>query len=150
MRIAVISDTHNNLPAGLGSAIAEADEIWHLGDICTPAILAEICRLGPPVFAVRGNCDPRGLAPESLVLERGGHVFCLLHVPPHGAPAGASFVLHGHTHVPRDETLAGIRYLNPGTVSKPNHGAPPSYAWLEVGDGSNPLWTVVPVGAVRG
>lgn len=148
MRIAVIADTHNRFPAEVGEAISGADEIWHLGDICTPGLLAEIRRLGPPVLAVRGNCDPRGIAPESLTLERNGHVFYLIHEPPYGVPRGVLFALHGHTHVPRDEKIAGVRYLNPGTLSKPNHGAPPSYAWLDAEAGREPSWEIVAVRAV--
>src|SRR5437660_11364829 len=34
MRIAVISDTHNRVPPQLPELLAEADEIWHLGDVC--------------------------------------------------------------------------------------------------------------------
>ena len=124
MRIAVIADTHNRLPPGMRATLTAADEIWHLGDICSNDILKELRGLGPPVHAVGGNCDPHGLAPETLTLERGGHSFFLVHEPPHRVPPGAGFALHGHTHVPRDETRDGVRYLNPGTVSKPNHGAP--------------------------
>jgi len=145
VRIAVIADTHNHLPASLRPILAEADEIWHLGDICNAGILGELKGLGPPVHAVRGNCDPRGLAPESLLLERGGFTFYLAHGPVSVAPEGAEFALHGHTHVPRDETIDGVRHLNPGTVSKPNHGAPPSFAWLEIHDGRAPGWKIVPV-----
>ena len=145
MRIAVIADTHNRLPASLREALAGADEIWHLGDICNAEILRELGGLGPPLHAVRGNCDPRGLAPESLTLTREGHTFLLVHIPVKSVPPGVRFALHGHTHVPRDETIDGVRHLNPGTVSKPNHGAPVSLAWLEVQPGREPEWKVVPV-----
>lgn len=142
MHIAVIADTHNRLPAGLREMLAPADEIWHLGDICNAATLRELAGFGPPVHAVRGNCDPPGLAPESLTLERGGWRFYLLHEPPNRVPDGADFALHGHTHVPRDETLGGVRHLNPGTVGKANHGAPPSIGWLEVAPGAPPQWRI--------
>ena len=145
VRIAVIADTHNHLPPSLTPLLAEADEIWHLGDICTPEILRELRSIGPPLHAIRGNCDPRNLAPESLVLEREGHTFYLQHEPTTVVPAGAHFALHGHTHVPRDETIAGVRHLNPGTVGKANHGAPPSFAWLEVSEGQVPDWRIVPI-----
>ena len=145
MRIAVIADTHNHLPASLRPVLGEADEIWHLGDICNTAVLRELEGLGPPVHAVRGNCDPRGLAPESLLLERAGHTFYLTHEPVALVPNGAAFALHGHTHVPRDEVIDGVRRLNPGTVSKPNHGAPPSFAWLEVHASEEVRWKIVPV-----
>jgi len=145
MRIAVIADTHNRLPSSLRAALAEADEIWHLGDICSKDVLKELRGLGPPVHAIGGNRDPRGLAPETLTLTRAGHTFYLVHEPPHSVPAGAGFALHGHTHVPRDETRLGVRHLNPGSVGKPNHGAPASFAWLEIEPDSTPAWTIVPV-----
>lgn len=145
MRIAVIADTHNRLPDGLRALLAGADEIWHLGDICREDILQELRRLGPPLLAVRGNCDPRGLAPDTLLLERGGHTFYLVHEPTKVAPEGAHFALHGHTHVPRDETIGGLRLLNPGTVGKANHGSPTSFAWLTVEAGKPPGWQIVPL-----
>lgn len=145
MRIAVLADTHNQLPPSLHAPLAAADEIWHLGDICNAAVLRELRSLGPPVHAIRGNRDPRGLAPESLTLTRVGHTFFLVHIPVKTVPAGARFALHGHTHVPRDETIDGIRHLNPGTVGKPNHGAPVSFAWLEIEKDREPHWQIVPV-----
>ena len=145
MRIAVIADTHNRLPSSVRAELAAADEIWHLGDICSKDLLKELRAIGPAVHAIAGNCDPRGLAPETLTLTRHGHTFYLVHEPPHSVPAGTGFALHGHTHVPRDETLNGVRYLNPGTVGKPNHGAPASFAWLDVEPGTAPNWTVVRV-----
>lgn len=145
MRIAVIADTHNRLPSSVRAEWSAADEIWHLGDICSKDILQELHGLGPAVHAIGGNCDPRGLAPETLTLTREGHTFYLVHEPPHSVPPGAGFALHGHTHVPRDETIDGVRYLNPGSVGKPNHGAPASFARLEIEPGSAPRWTVVPV-----
>lgn len=145
MRVAVIADTHNRLPSGLLPVLAGADEIWHLGDICDAETLRALRASGVPVHAVRGNCDPRGLAPESLLLERGGRAFFLVHEPVVTAPAGADFVLHGHTHVPRDETIGKTRHLNPGSVGKPNHGAPPSFAWLEIGEDRDPQWKIVPL-----
>jgi len=150
VRIAVIADTHNSLPSSVRTEIAGADEIWHLGDICDRETLAELRGLGPPVHAIGGNCDPRGLAPETLVLERGGRKFLLVHVPAGKAPEGIDFLLHGHTHVPRDEKAGGVRFLNPGSVGKANHGAAPSFAWLEVGDAGEISWQLVPVARERG
>jgi len=150
MRIAVIADTHNHLPASVRSAISSADEIWHLGDICTRELLREVRGIGPPVEVIAGNCDPHGIAPESLVLPRGGHVFLLVHIPLRTAPAGVDHVLHGHTHVPRDETIAGVRHLNPGSVGKPNHGAGASFAWLTVGEDGAINWELVLCAPERG
>jgi putative phosphoesterase len=57
MRVAVIADTHDRLPAKLPAQLAKADEIWHLGDVCAPAIIDQLSALGPPLRFVRGNCD---------------------------------------------------------------------------------------------
>ncbi len=150
MRIAVIADTHNRLPSSVRAEISAADEIWHLGDICNRETLSELRGLGPPVHAIGGNCDPRTLAPETLTLGRGGKKFFLVHIPPRSAPEGVDFLLHGHTHVPRDDMVGGTRFLNPGSVGKANHGAAPSFAWLEIDSGDAIAWELVPVIRERG
>lgn len=143
MRIAVISDTHDRFPPALPGRVSEADEIWHLGDVCAPETLVEFELLAKPLRIVRGNCDAHPWPPV-LDLVRGGVPFHLEHVPPRRAPAGAAVVLHGHTHVPRDETDdRGVRWLNPGCITRPNRGVPASFAWLTV-ERNRPLrWELV-------
>lgn len=132
MRIAVISDTHNRFPPTLPGRLRGADEIWHLGDVCAPETLVEFEQVGPPLRVVMGNCDAHPW-PLTLDLERGGLRFHLVHIPPSRAPAGTNVVLHGHTHVPRDETDAGgVRWLNPGCITRPTRGGGPSFAWLTI------------------
>ena len=72
MRIAVISDTHDRLPVSVCAAIRGAEEIWHLGDVCVPATLAEFEHLGPPLRVVLGNCDEHFAWPWDLELKRAG------------------------------------------------------------------------------
>lgn len=146
MRIAVISDTHDRYPADLPARLAAADEIWHLGDVCAPEVLVEFELLGKPLHVVLGNNEAHNLWPLDLTLKRGGARFFLTHIPPRRAPPGVQFVLHGHTHVPRDETDAGgVRWLNPGCISRPNRGAPASFAWLVIEPGCRPEWKLVRV-----
>lgn len=143
MRIAVISDTHDRFLPELPGRLRGADEIWHLGDVCAPAVLVEFEHLGVPVHVVAGNCDAHPW-PHTLDLERAGLRCHLVHIPPRHAPPGVHLVLHGHTHVPRDETdPAGVRWLNPGCITRPNRGAPASYAWLELERGRPPEWRLV-------
>ncbi len=145
MRIAVFSDTHDRYPPTLPERLRGADEIWHLGDVCDPALLVDFEQLGPPLRVVAGNCDAHPW-PLSLDLDREGSRFHLTHIPPVRAPPGAHFVLHGHTHVPRDETdPLGVRWLNPGCITRPNRGAPPSFAWLTVERKKPPQWQLVRV-----
>ena len=146
MRIAVIADTHRKLPESVVEAIRAADEIWHLGDFTDAEMVTRIVKLGRPFYGILGNRDDGLDLPETLRLERGGKSFLLVHEPPK-RPGGADFILHGHTHVPRDEMVGSTRVLNPGTIGKPNHGAPPSYAWLEIDDRTGEItWRVVPIG----
>ena len=144
MRIAVISDTHNRYPPTLPKRLHGADEIWHLGDVCDPSVLVEFEQLGPPLCVVQGNCDADCGWPLELKLEREGVTFHLTHVPPARAPAGVQAVLHGHTHVPRDEVFGGVRWLNPGCITRPR-GVPPTFAWLTVENGQLVSWKLVPV-----
>jgi len=146
MRIAVIADTHDKYPDSLPARLKVADEIWHLGDVCDPVTLAEFERLGPPLRVVLGNNDDWPAWPLTLDLTREGVRFHLVHIPPRKAPAGAQVVLHGHTHVPRDETdERGVRWLNPGCITRPNRGAPASWAWLTVERGGAVTWRLMPL-----
>ena len=145
MRIAVLADTHNRMPSHVPREIAGADEIWHLGDVTDGSVIDTLRALGRPVSVVRGNCDLNMDWPLVLDLEREGFVLRLIHIPPVTAPMGIDLLLHGHTHVPRNERIGATRFLNPGTVGKPNHGAPTSYAWLELVRGQAPKWEIVRV-----
>ena len=142
MRIAVLADTHDLYPRSLPERLKSADEIWHLGDVCSPDTLAEFAALGRPLFVVAGNGDDGFTWPETVRLERGGFTFFLTHVPPFRTPSGVHAVLHGHTHVPRDETdQLGVRWLNPGCITGPR-GAGTSFAWLVLEPGRGIDWRV--------
>ena len=135
LRIFVLADTHNRLPEKVSALAKEADEVWHLGDVCAEQILDELRAIGPPVVIVRGNCDSNYDWPLVIDLVRKRLRFRLQHVPPERPPEDVEVVLHGHTHVPRNERKGGVLFLNPGCVTRPNRGAAPSVAWLELLDG---------------
>src|SRR5215468_6701903 len=144
LRIFVLADTHNRLPEHVKDIGKNADEIWHLGDVCAETILDELRAIGPRVSVVRGNCDSNFEWPLVLDLTRGELKFRLQHVPPDHLPDDVDVLLHGHTHVPRNERRGRVVFLNPGCVTRPNRGAPPSVAWLEIGDGKV-SWKLVPL-----
>jgi hypothetical protein len=144
MRIAVLADTHGRLPDRAIPHLQTADEIWHLGDYCDLETLTRVRMLGRPFFGVLGNNDWGLDLPERLELERLGRTFSLLHIPPRRT-RGEEFLLHGHTHVPRDEKLDGTRLLNPGSIGKANKGAPASWAWLDLGADGTVTWDIVRV-----
>jgi uncharacterized protein len=141
-RILIMADTHNRLPANIGMLAADADEIWHLGDVCVPPIRDELRLLGPPVTVVRGNCDSNFEWPLVVNVERNGIRFRLQHIPPppRHTPNDCDVLLHGHTHVPRDETISGVRFLNPGCVTRPNRGSPPSVAFMQISPDARIEW----------
>ena len=142
-QIFVMADTHDRLPANMSILAENADEIWHLGDVCSPTILKTIEQIGPPVVIVRGNCDSNNDWPLIVDLVRGGLKFRLQHIPPERPPENVDVVLHGHTHVPRNEKRSGVLFLNPGCVTRPNRGAAPSVATLAISDDGKIDWQLV-------
>lgn len=98
------------------------------------------------IYAVRGNCEAEVdqmvlefpvLADYMLLFEGAraiyathGHVYNEGNLPP---MKPGDVLLHGHTHVLRAEQKGDILILNPGSVSIPKEGNPPTYAVLEKG-----------------
>lgn len=138
--IGVLADTHDHLPAHVLAAMASADEIWHLGDVTVPPILEALKATGKPLLHVRGNCDYTMEWPLEVHVVRAGLRIQLIHIPPRRPPTGIDLLLHGHTHVPRNEVINGIRHLNPGCITRPNRGAPASFAFLRLSEGQFPIW----------
>ena len=98
------------------------------------------------IHAVRGNCEAEV---DQMVLEfpvladycilnidgktlyaTHGHVYNQNNLPP---MAEGDILIHGHTHVLKAEQMDGYILLNPGSVSIPKEGNPPTYAVLENG-----------------
>ncbi|RMG45593.1 MAG: metallophosphoesterase [Acidobacteria bacterium] len=142
MRIGVLSDTHDLLRPEALDALAGADLIVHLGDVCSPGILQELSRLAP-VRAVRGNCDGGAWAaslPPSDTFEAEGitiharHDLGLLDIAPDRA--GIAVVLHGHSHTPERRRRGGVLYLNPGSAGPRRFRYPVTLAILEIEGGT--------------
>lgn len=143
LKIFVLADTHDKLPADLEVLAVGADEIWHLGDVCAPRILQTIETFGPPVTIVRGNCDGIFEWPLMVDLKRNGIRFRLVHIPPDDPPENIDVILHGHTHVPRNEVWGRVRFLNPGCITRPNRGAAPSVGLLEIAANGELTWRLI-------
>lgn len=94
------------------------------------------------IFCVRGNCEAEvdqmvlsfPVLAESMLLCESGRMIVATHghhADEIAAPlAQGSVLLHGHTHVPRCETVHGILYLNPGSVSLPKENSKRGYMTL--------------------
>ena len=123
-RVFVLADTHNRLPESVREMAKDADEIWHLGDVCAEAILDELRAIGPRVTLCAETATAISSGRLVVDLVRGGLKFRLQHVPPDRPPDDVDVLLHGHTHVPRNERRGRVLFLNPGCVTRPNRGAP--------------------------
>lgn len=141
MKVGILSDSHDHLK-NLEAAVAllvrnGCGLLIHLGDFARPSVLPLLARPGLRVEAVYGNCDrdreilsevwrdhlaPLGgrLLPGPRKIELDGRRILLMHEPPTAeeeARRGTyDLVLHGHTHVARNETRGATTLCNPGAV----------------------------------
>ncbi len=153
MKLLIASDIHGSaFWCGKLMALAEReqpDRLVLLGDLlyhgprndlprdyAPKQVIPMLSRYREKIIAVRGNCEAEVdqmvlpfpcMADYSQLVVDGqtlffthGHLFSPDHLPP--LPEKAVF-LYGHTHVKLDETVNGIRCLNPGSVSIPKDGS---------------------------
>lgn len=133
IRIAVVSDTHNNLRnvtriVELVNAASVA-RVVHTGDITQAKTLEVLARLHAPLIGVYGNNDEREtIAPVAaryamqlvdghLSFEASGRRVGVIHDPDHiddGLLAAHDLVLHGHNHRLVLERRRGAVLFNPG------------------------------------
>lgn len=115
-------------------------------DYAPKQVIPMLSGIKEKIIAVRGNCEaevdqmvlPFPCLADYAELLVDGKIFHLSHghhqnpqnLPP--LPEGCVF-LFGHTHVKLDETVDGIRCLNPGSVSIPKDGSH-SFLIYENGD----------------
>lgn len=109
-------------------------------------VIAMLNEMKEEICAVRGNCDTEVdqmvlefpiLADYSLLMlgdaciyVTHGHAYNREHLPPLKA---GDVLLHGHTHIYCADQSEGNLILNPGSVSIPKGGNPPTYGVLEDG-----------------
>ena len=136
-RIGLLSDTHavvDRTELALERLLeAGATTILHLGDLGSEQIMERLA--GLPVRLVFGNVDEerafsRYARRLDLVVDHptmrlsiGGRRIIATHGHLESELVQAveerpDFIIHGHSHVIRDETLDGIRFLNPGAVHR--------------------------------
>ncbi len=132
MRVVVLSDTHaprfwKACPPAVARHLAAADLILHAGDVCVPAVLDELAGFAP-VHAVLGNNDGPEVAawgaPDTAEFDLDGLRVAMIHDS--GPRTGrlsrlrkrfptAQLVVFGHSHIPLDDSVNGLRILNPGS-----------------------------------
>ncbi len=136
--VGVISDTHGLLRPEALVALAGCNLIIHAGDVGSPDILPALGRIAP-VHAVRGNIDKQAWTsslPAAEVVGAGELLLYVLHdvgqldLDPRAA--GFAAVICGHSHVPRQETRAGVLYFNPGSAGPRRFRLPISVGRLRI------------------
>ncbi len=145
MLIGVIADTHDNT-VNIEKAVElfkerKVDFVIHLGDVVAPRTLPLFSGLN--LKLVKGNCDGDIDRIKKTIKEIGGEFYPLLFdisfngkklVALHGEheillqnaieSKKYDYVLHGHTHVKRDEKIDKVHVINPGShylPDKENH-----------------------------
>jgi len=127
MKVAIVSDTHDNIPNfnkviqwlnGEGIKL-----ILHCGDICNQEIIDEAVKnFKGKIEFVRGNGDFHlDHLPDTLEVALEGKKAVLVHYPDLAKKLAESgkydLVFYGHTHRPWEETIGKCRLVNPGELA---------------------------------
>ena len=129
MRVIVFSDSHGNTE-GMKCVLERerAELMIHLGDVSKDAqCVAEL--YNKLLISVAGNCDIFASVPYVTVTEIDGVYVYICHgnalygderaVARQAKANGCSLAFFGHTHVPTDTVIDGVRVINPGSISRP-------------------------------
>lgn len=140
MILGVISDIHGLLPDKAREALAGCDAILCAGDTESIKTIWDLETIAP-VTAIQGNCDRYSGVQDlpALVSPKfAGVRFRMVHRPQDigSVPDDVQVVVHGHTHVPRNQTIRGVLYINPGSTTYPRSGSDRSIARITVEDGA--------------
>ncbi len=139
MKIAILSDTHDNLETLTRAlpGLQEADAVLHCGDVCSPFTLKRLAEgIGAtPVHLVWGNNDgDRRMLAEIAAQAGNAHLHgefadftlgdlrvAMSHYPEVARAVAASgqygLVCYGHDHHAHEERLGATLLLNPGELA---------------------------------
>jgi putative phosphoesterase len=143
-RIGVISDTHGLLRPEAVAALQGVDAILHAGDIGGMEIIRALERLAPVTFVLGNNDDADGYGIARTTIA--GVRVLLTHIlpRPHALARGvaaslraepADIVVFGHSHLPHNEVIGGVRFFNPASAGPRRFDYPVSVGILD-GDGA--------------
>ena len=127
MKIAIVSDTHDNIN-NFNKIIdflnkEKINLILHCGDICNRQTIAEATNnFKGEIKFVRGNGDyDLDDIPEKMDIDFYGKKIAFVHYPDIAKKMAESqnydFVFYGHTHKPWQEKIGKCFLVNPGEVA---------------------------------
>ncbi|MDD6468083.1 MAG: phosphodiesterase [Erysipelotrichaceae bacterium] len=106
----------------------------------TTIVYTKLNELKEEIIAIRGNCDSEvdqmvlqyPMMETSKIIQLGNRTVLLTHghVDSVIQRSDSDCVLSGHTHIPTADYIDQCYYLNPGSISLPKGGYPPSYGIL--------------------
>jgi uncharacterized protein len=162
VRVVVLSDTHaprrwRACPPAVAGYLRQADLILHVGDVCTASVLIELTEYAPVTAVVGNNDDPSVTtwgAAATAELDLDGLRVSMVHDS--GAAAGrltrmrrrfpaADLVVFGHSHIPLDESVPGLRIFNPGSPTDRRRQPRGTLGVLEIDSGRLVEASIIPV-----
>lgn len=135
-RLGLLADSHGrvNVTRDAVKLLRDrgCDLLLHLGDLGSEGVIDEL--VGHPVRIVLGNCDDDALGryaehvgvpnahpagrldlDGTTVFFTHGHIEGLMRA---ALAEGVRYLLHGHSHEPRDDMVGGTRVINPGALHR--------------------------------
>ena len=132
MKILLVSDSHGDYQAldQLAAKYPNMDLYLHAGDSEQDEFSIK------PFISARGNCDHYYDFPNYLIIPSPFGNIYVQHTPYVSKSVinehNVKIVIHGHTHVRRNETKNGILFINPGAISYARDKFNGSYAIIEI------------------
>ena len=138
--LGIISDTHGLLRPEAVAALRGADAIVHAGDIGGMEIIRALETIAPVTY-VEGNNDA-GDGTDIVRVTLGGvrilvtHILPRPHAPDRRVLASlrarpADLVIFGHSHLPHDEMIDGVRFFNPASAGPRRFDYPVSVGMID-------------------
>jgi len=162
LRIGLISDTHSFIHPEVLVLFTNVDLILHAGDIGNEDVLISLERFAP-VQAVLGNMDAHTFKrqlTEICFLTAEEKNILMMHKPPRiydknptyslRKKFSADIIIHGHTHIPRNEKRGDVLLLNPGSAGSSRVTSNPSVALLELRQGTEPKVEIIHLASLPG
>jgi len=126
MKIAIVSDTHNNW-TNFKKAIdwikkEKIQLILHCGDINSREIINDAQKLfNGEIKYVKGNADYGLEIPDKMEIDLENKKIAFTHFPSEAKKMAQSgkydMVFYGHTHRPWEEKVGNCRFINPGELA---------------------------------
>jgi len=153
MRLLLLADTHvprraRALPADVWREVDRADLVVHAGDWVAVELLDALEQRASRLLAVYGNNDGarlRARLPEVAIDELDGVRVGVVHEtgPRLGREERArtrwpdlDLLVFGHSHIPWDSRIDGLRLLNPGSPTDRRRQPHCTYITLTLNDGA--------------